>query len=328
MRRSAPKSTLPAGDPGLLNQIAWSSRWSDREKSTSYAEAARVAAAEGDGRRSREQQGIACRTLSWQARWRGDFGNAMELCLKAEAFLPERDYPGERADVYSTLGVVHYSRNRIDLANSAVERGQLLNGDATRPETEVDLLSTLATIQRLAGDRARAGLTLGRAQELAEGPELAHIEHNVGRWLIGDAEYERATKHLDRAFEYAEQHENLIILPYVHELAGVCRVAERRFDKAVEHFLDGFRMAKESADRRAQCHILIEHGNLERGRGDLRASLPLYRTGAAVAAAMSYPMWQKRFALALAEVYEGLGQFQRALEQHKIAWRIQAATRM
>ena len=121
------RSELPSGDPALLNRVAWSRRWSDRNISTDHACTARKTAIAGSGKRSRVQQGMALRTLAWHARWRGDLDKAMTHCLNAETFLPEREHAEARSILYGILGSIHFARNRFDLATCSVERPSAMN---------------------------------------------------------------------------------------------------------------------------------------------------------------------------------------------------------
>ena len=70
---------LQSGDPALLNRMAWSARWSDRAKSCQYASRALEVAEGCQNKRSRIARGLAFRTLSWQAKWRGNFDEALRL---------------------------------------------------------------------------------------------------------------------------------------------------------------------------------------------------------------------------------------------------------
>lgn len=316
---------LQSGDPALLNRMAWSARWTDRAKSRQYASRVLEIAEGCQHKRSRIARGLAFRTLSWQAKWRGNFDEALQLGLRAEAEITEKEQPIARADVYSILGVVHYSRSRLDLASCAVDRGFTILSDTPTPEnteTFIDLLTTRATIQRYNGLHARAGITLSEASRLAEKLELARVEHNIARFLVADGDYQAALKHAENALVLAKAHNNRVVMPYTHEVAGACLVKLGRPAAAIEHFAEGARIAREDEDQRAQCQILREHGNLEMDFGDPRKAVELYTSGAAISAGMGYSLWQKNFSLALARAHEELGELKQALEHHKHAWKI------
>ena len=97
-------SELPSGDPALLNRIAWSRRWSERQASVDYALAARRKALDGVGRRSRAEQGFALRTLGWQAgavakaRDTGMLEEPSDDRLDADILAPALDTGAQAAD--------------------------------------------------------------------------------------------------------------------------------------------------------------------------------------------------------------------------------------
>jgi tetratricopeptide (TPR) repeat protein len=328
--QTATQSDSQGGDPALLNRVAWARRWNDRSRSVELARCALKTAAASVGKRSRVEQGLALRTLAWQAKWRGDFDSSLDYCLRAETLLPEAANPAARGDIYAILGVIHYSRHRLDLANCAVDRGFHLlrkEPEETHRETYVDLLATRATIQRYSGEKARSGITLGRARELAREQDLARVDHNIARWLQSDGDPRRGLEHAERALEIAHRSGNRVILPYAHEVAGACRAEMEFFDAAAAHFAAGFAIASEDKDQRAQCQIIREHGNLELARGNTAYACDLFRTGASIAADLGYQLWQKTFALSLAKTYETMGDLGAALDQHKLAWRLIEETR-
>ncbi len=328
--RNVAKSELTGGDPTLLNRIAWERRWSCRKTSSEYANAALDAAAKGVGERSATGQGLARRTLAWQAKWRGDFDESLSDCLAVESLLPEAGFPTARSDIYSILGVIYYSRSRLDLANCAVDRGFfLMNNRETEEDipTLIDLLTTRASIQRYSGEKARAGITLGRAHELADGAESARVCHNVARWLLADEDQGKALDLAEQALDDAVKFKNRVILPYAYEVAGACLSSLHQTERASVYFKQGLDVAEEDGDRRAQCQLLEQFGRMELRRGNVEAARHLFDKGAKIARDMGYSLWQKTFALGLADVHEQLGNLKTALEQHKLAWRLQGSAR-
>ena len=308
------------GDPALMNAVAWSIRWQDRCRSTEYAEAARAMSAGNTSLRVRANLGRAVLTLAWQAKWRGAFDDALSLALETERHISEADYPDERAHNYSILGVVHYSRGRLDLASSSTDRGLLL-ADVTRDAPAfIDLLSTRASILRHRGDSGRAGLVLSRAEEVAEGPDEARIQHNIARWLLEDGEVDKATERAERSIDLADRHKCRVIAPYANEVHGAALSRRREFDAAEQAFATGLAIAEEDRDVRAQCQILRVFGAMEDARGNSDAALALSERGARIAARMGYLLWQQRFARDCALLHERRGDLKAALEAHKLAW--------
>lgn len=325
------RSELPSGDPTLLNRVAWARRWSDRRASVEYANTARKTAIAGTGRRSRAEQGMALRTLGWQGRWRGDLEGAMNNCLSAETFLPEAEFFEVRASIYSTLGMVHFSRNRLDLANCAVDRGFWLLRDL--PDTAVaevmtDLLLTRAAIQRHSGEKARSGITLGRARELSQGEQRNSVDYYTAVWLMADGDAEEAHKRASDSLTSASSLGNKIIQPYLHCLLGACESRMARVDTAEEHFKLGLAIAEQDEDMRAHSFLLREYAQMHSDCGNHGDALRLLTEAASHAKNTGFAFERKRVALELAKLFEETGDYKLAVEQHKLAWRLQSETRV
>lgn len=325
------RSELPSGDPALLNHVAWSRRWSDRKISIDHALSARKTALAGSGKRSRVQHGLALRTLAWQARWKGDLEEAMSHCLNSETFLPEREHAPDRATIYAILGAIHFARNRFDLANCSVDRGFWLLRDT--PEAEVadvlnELLLTRATIQRYSGERARAGITLGRAQELSSSDTASSVNYATASWLLSDGDPAAAMTRAEPALASARDIGNRVIQPYLHALVGACAMELGRPDTAIENFDEALRLADEDGDRRCRTFVLRSYARLDLMRGDELSALERLQEAAGLAKSQDHAFERKRIALHLADVYERLGKYKQAVDQHKLAWRLQNATRM
>lgn len=325
------RSELPSGDPALLNHVAWSRRWSDRRISLDHAESARKTALAGSGKRSRVQQGLALRTLAWHARWKGELEDAMGHCLNAETFLPERDHAEERATLYAILGSIHFARNRFDLATCSVDRGFWLLRDtpeAEAAEVMTELLLTRATIQRYSGERARAGITLGRAQELAVSETAPCVNYCTASWLLADGDSSAALARAEPALASARSLGNRVIEPYLQALVGTCAIDLGRPDTAIEHLETALKLAAQEGDRRARAFFLRYYARLDLLRGDEASALERLQEAAGLAKAQDHAFERKRIALLLAEVYERLGEYKQAVDQHKLAWRLQHETRM
>ncbi|MBT8460612.1 MAG: hypothetical protein KJN60_13160 [Boseongicola sp.] len=314
------KGKLPKGDPALLNRVAWNSRWSSREKSETYAKAALRTIGKRPAPDSRTAFGYALLTLAWQAKWRGDFDSSMTHSLEAETYLSEAKHPGARAHIYSILGVLHYSRSRLDLAASSVERGLTLADPDAHTEAYIDLLTTKATVQRYRGDRPRSGLTLGRARDLATGAELARVEHNIARGMMADDVALSGLKHAKVSLELCLEHNNRVVIPYAQEVIGACCVALEDFGQAEAAFTSGLDLAIEDNDFRAQCQIIHRHAALEYAQKKLERARDLNRFGAQIAKEMNYHLWGRDFALDLAKIYEELGDLRKSVDAHKCAW--------
>ncbi|MEM9426890.1 MAG: hypothetical protein AAGA06_09320 [Pseudomonadota bacterium] len=325
------KSELPNGDPTLLNRLAWSRRWGDRRASAEFAKSARSTALKGSGRRSRIQHGLALCTLAWHARWRGAIDEAMGYCLSAESYLPEREHAEPRARIYSILGAVHFARNRFDLSNCALDRGFWLlreMPDEDAQEAMVDLLLTRAIVQRHTGERARAGITLGRAHEISSPELLPSVEYCTATWLMADGDAEGARIRGVTALENARSQGNRVIVPYLLALLGACDIMLERFEEAQENLVSGLEIATEEDDLRVQCYVHRYLANLESAQGGLAEAQAHLETAGRLAKSLNYGFERKRIALQLAGLFEQLKDYKKAVQQHNLAWRLQNETRM
>ncbi len=325
------RSELPSGDPTLLNKVAWSRRWSDPTASIDFAKTARGTALKGSGRRSRVQHGLALCTLAWHAKWRGSLDDAMGYCLSAESYLPERDHPDPRARVYAVLASVHFARNRFDLANCALDRGFWLLRDIPDEEVTdamVDLLLTRAIVQRHTGERARAGITLGRAQELSGTEMRAGVEYCTSMWLLADGDADAARIRGGTALETARDLNNRLIMPYLLGLLGACDIKLNRCDEAMQSLEKGMKMAKQDGDQRVQCFLNRHFAQLEMNRGNLDVAREYLETAARLAKSLNHAFERKRIALQLAGLFEASKDYKKAVHQHNLAWRLQNETRM
>lgn len=325
------KSELPSGDPTLLNRVAWVRRWTDRQSSIQNANMARKTALSGTGRRSRAEQGMAARTLGWQAYWQGDLDGAMSNCLSAETFLPEVEHPETRASIYAIFGLVHFSRNRTDLASCALDRGFWLlreTPDTTAPEALTELLLARATLQLNSGERARSGITIGRATELAVAEQTSYVSFCTSAWLYLDGDTEEAHKHAEQGLTLAKTQNNMVILPYLYALLGACEVRLARMDVAAGYFAEGLKIAQCEEDKRSMMLLLRESATMEKECGNTADATVLLMQAATLAKSTGFDFEHKRVALRLADLYEETGDYKRSVEQHNLAWRLQNETRL
>lgn len=325
------RSELPSGDPTLLNKVAWSRRWSDPNASAEFARTARNAAMKGTGRRSRVQHGLSLCTLAWHAKWRGSLDEAMGYCLSAESYLPEREHVETRARVYSTLAGIHFARNRFDLANCALDRGFWLLRDVSDEDaldSMVDLLLTRAIVQRHTGERARAGITLGRALELSTLELQPSVEYCTATWLLADGDTEAARIRATTALETSIARGNRLILPYLLCLIGACDVKLNRSEDALASLKRGMKLAEEDEDQRVQCFLYRQLAQFEVAKDDLVRARAHLESAARIAKVLNHAFERKRIALQLADIFERSREYKKAVHQHKLAWQLQNETRM
>ena len=317
-------SDLPSGDPALLNKIAWARRWTEPGASTAYALAARKTALDGQGRRSRTEQGFAMRTLGWHAFWRGDLTHAMDYCLQAETYLPEMEFVAERAGIYAILGKIHTMRARLDLGIHSVERGLWLIGESDDyPAAAADLMLTQASIQRLSRERARAGVTLGRVREMAEGDTLALVDAATASLLLDDGDATQANELALASVQACEANGIVVFLPLVRAVLAGTYLALSKQIEAREQISEGLNSLSDSEDMLARSMLLQRDAQYLMAKGNVGKAIEVLSVAADIARTQTFKLHSKAIALASAHAFESRGDFQASVEQHKIGWRLQ-----
>lgn len=317
-------------EPTFLNHHAWAVRWQDRAKSVAMAQAVlEFSRAAGKARSlgARRRNGLAMRTLAWQARWRGDLESAESLAHRAIARLKDEGADSAIADVLATLSAVHCCRGRRDLARECIEQG--LEALASQPnvETRIDLLCVQAMIERQARRMRAAQSTLREAVSLSSRSERAQTEQSVARTLLMDDNPGEALEHAKTAIAKAREHSNRIVLPYALEAAAAAHIELGHTRRAEELIGEGEELAIEDGDRRARTHLGFQRARLAERQGDLESALRLSLEGQDAARVFGYSQLQKRFLDRTAALQEALGQTAAALNTLKQAISVRDAER-
>ncbi|MEM1077889.1 MAG: hypothetical protein AAGI09_05115 [Pseudomonadota bacterium] len=269
----------------------------------------------------------ALRTLGWQAKWRGDFEQTTSYCLQAKQGMDRLVAKHLLVDVFSLLGVVHYSAGRRDFASRMVRRGFDLVDDTIPDEALVDLYTTQSTIQRYRGRIEESRHALENALELAKGAERARVEHNIARTMNYEYKYVQAAERAEESLALARQYKNRIILPYTLEVLSAAYIALDRPVDALPHLEEGLEIAQTDRDQRAACQLLHQLGIAQRKRGEMRHASEALIEGQRIAQSIGYPIWLTRFTEARAQLYEAEGEFQKAASAYKEVVRLKDSMR-
>lgn len=299
-------------DTRFLNAKAWSLRWSDRTKSRDLAKQA-VQVCKAQPVPDVIGIGLAMRTLAWQAKWAGAFEEAQTYCLRAKSRLSPRDQPTALADVQSILGVLHYSRGRRDLAMAATLNGLDLIRNINADSTHIDLLTTLATIERYNGNMFEAYESLQTARGLSRRAERARVDHNFARCLEQDNNPHRAVGYAMRSVIGARRHDNRVVLPYALEVLGTALGQVGRTEMAMTYLEEGLAIAVADNDNRARCQILEQIGQSLELQENIEEALSALRRGLKMAEKLEYPVWQRKFLRRIAEIERNRGQHDEAV---------------
>ena len=320
------QTLVSSPNPQLLTRLAWEGRWGNRTRSIRFAQQALDLIREQPDADPLARS-CALRTLGWQAKWRGDFEATAAHCLQAKQGVDRQAARHILVDVYSLLGVVHYSSGRRDFASRMVQRGFDLLNEQVPDEARVDLHTTHATILRYRGRSKEARHAMQAALDLAKGCERARVEHSIARGLNHDGHFEDAAERAEASLDLARQFGNRVILPYALEVLGTSYLAQGRYDEAIAVLDEGLVTAQEDNDRRAACQILNQSGIAHQRVGASDIAYELLVEGQAIARDMRYPIWIKSFSHSLAEVHEARGDYERATEAYKEVVTLQNAMR-
>lgn len=273
--------------PKFTNHIAWTQRW--RNRNLSQQQATLVCAMTEDSPEQRRDYGLALRTLAWQAKWRGEMDSARALCEQAIEPLASTANWAALADVYSVLGIVHLSQFRFGAAHRVIKRGFALL-DCTGPaDSQVDLLTTQASLMCLLGKIDEAGDVLSKAKELARGIEHARLCQNVGRFQLLRGKLRDVRVQAANGIILARASNNRVVLPYLYELLGAVLLKQGQNDLARGVLEDGLLLALEDQDKRVECHLLNLLGTLDIEEGKTVDALKRCERAAHVALDTRYP---------------------------------------
>lgn len=312
--------SFQGADPTFLNHHAWSLRWIDRRRSVDMAEAVLQHSRSAGPERvkgARRRNGLALRTLSWQARWRGSFDEAEDLAHRALARLRGEGAESAIADTFCVLAAIHTFRGRRDIARDYVERGFGALSKQDNLATRVDLLVAQAIVELFAGRIDVAQKAMQAAEKLAEGPQMAQVEHCIARALSYDDRPGEALEYGFRALELAKEHGNRVILPITYEIVAASLIDLDRLDQGEMFLNTGMAMALEDGDRRAEVQLQFQLLRVCLQKGSSHKALELAQNGVDLTDKIGHHLWHVRFLKKLAALQEDLGQTEAALQSLK-----------
>ena len=187
---------------------------------------------------------------------------------------------------------------------------------------------TQASVQRQSGERARSGITLGRARDLAEGENATLVDVCTASLLLDDGDAARARDHAEAAVASATESGNRVASPFARAVLAGAMTAEGKYLDAHDQISVGLDGLAPKDDMLARCELLRRRAEMHRAKDELDTSIEVLATAAEIARDRKYHLLHKKIALASAEALEELGDFQGAVDQHKIAWQLQDETRV
>lgn len=311
---------LKNADPTFLNHHAWALRWADRDRSIEMAKAVLQHSRNSGPKRARgarRRNGLALRTLSWQAIWRGEFDEAEDLAHRAIARLKGEGAESAIADAFSVLSVVHFSRARRDLARDYLEQGFEALEVQDNTSTRVDLLVAKGSRMLFARRVQESQKFIYDALKLATDEDRARVEQSIARAMCLDHRPNEALEHAFRSVHLCKEHNNNVVLPYALELAATALIDLERIDEAKMLIKEASALAAAAKDRRVECHLLFQMLRAMRLQQKTDEALVLAENGVVISRAMRYREWEPHFLHVLADLQEELDRPAEALQSLK-----------
>ena len=307
-------------DPTFLNHHAWALRWQSRSQSVAMAEQVLEISRNSGVTRAhgaRRRNGLALRTLAWQAVWRGDFDQSEDYAHRAVARLRDAGADIALAMSHVVLAELYSVRSRRDKARVELDTAFSLIDPEQYPDEMAELLVVSSSVERKSGrfDLAQARLT--RAEKLAQGPIRAMIDLVHARALMDTESPADGLERAAAALENCDRYDNRLVRPYALAISAAALIDLRRLDEVASMLRAAQRLAQQDADYRADCIILHEITRLYCLQGRTPDALVLAKGGEKMAWALGYKQWQRRFLQRSARFHERLGQTDEALKDLK-----------
>ena len=305
-------------DTTFLNQHAWAIRWADRALSVKLAENV-IGLTLGSGpkrpKSARRRNGLAMRTLAWQAIWRGDTLRAEEDAHRAIARLKDTGTDHAIVDALGVLALVHFNRNHRDLARQMVADAFSLEVAEHHSSTLIDRLVVASLIHLNSGrfDLAQAGFD--QALALAKGPDIARVHINVAQAQLLDKRPSEALEQLEQACASAEEHRNVVLKPYICAIKAQTYLELDQTASAFQAISDAMPYALQSHDVRAEVVLSIQHARALRAENQFDAAIELALTAQNKAQTAELIIFEKQLLMLCAELYEHCGQQAEELTQ-------------
>jgi tetratricopeptide (TPR) repeat protein len=266
---------------------------------------------------ARRRNGLALRTLAWQAVWRGRFEQAEDYAHRAIARLKGEGAESAIADAYSILTVVHFSRGRRDLARDYLQLGFDALKEQDNLSTRIDLLVAKGSWMLFGRRIQDSQKYINQALALSAGADRARVEQSIARAMCQDHRPGEALEHAFRSVHLCKEHNNRVVLPYALELAASALIDLERHDQAIMLINEANQLAAEAQDRRVECHLLYQMARARRKLNETDKASVLAENGVEILDVMRYYDWKPKFLLLLAQLQEEQGRTGDALQSLK-----------
>lgn len=305
-------------DTTFLNHQAWSIRWADRALSSQLAENV-IGLTLGSGpkrpKSARRRNGLAMRTLAWQAIWRGDILRAEEDAHRAIARLKDTGADHAIADALGVLALVHFNRNHASLAHQAISDAFAHDVPEHHTSTLTDrlVISSLIYLNTGRFDLAQEGFE--KALSLATGPDTARVHVNISQAQLLDKRPSEALDQLEQACASAEESQNLVIQPYICAMKAQTYLDLDDTASAFDAVAKALPIARQCNDVRAETVLAIQQVRALWSVNQTDQAIDLALSAQSLARAADLVLFEKQLLMLCAEMFESTGQLGEELMQ-------------
>ncbi len=306
-----------------INEQAWQSRQTHPVLARDLAEKAHGLSGLDDAgaRPYRSGQATSLTTLGYLSRQSGELDEALSQCFEAAALLD--DLPASRVtvDCQRIISWVYYFLGDTPNALSSALRALSVARDLGLRVQEASVLDAMALIQVASGDPEQGMLSSDAAVEIARSVDDPLLEstilNNRATVLLRLA---RPSEALDAAIGSLAiaRRESLVVQEVtILDTVGEILLAQGDLPRAEEYLQEGLRLTREAGNDLGHIYYLLGLGKLSLLRADLADAGIHLEEGLRRAGAVGAQALEAESHLRLAELYERLGEPQRALEHHR-----------
>jgi LuxR family transcriptional regulator, maltose regulon positive regulatory protein len=183
------------------------------------------------------------------ARWRGDFdtvldaARALDQAVAAQPAVARTASDGHRAVALMNLGIAELWSLRFDGARRHLEQALELSRRAGRPWLEIAPLGHLAIAEPLTGEplsggfrRSEEAVRIADTNGWSEDPVIVAPLAAGAMAVLWQAQFDECERWLDRAESVLQPSGEPGTELLVHHVRGLLRLAQRRFDEALDAF--------------------------------------------------------------------------------------------
>jgi len=253
----------------------------------------------------------------------GDIEKAVSKLSEAVDISRKAEQMKIRGEAELGLGFAYDKAGKLDEAEKAYLEALDLFSEIDYPEASCRVLNYMGIIRKRRGDFGGAMDFYNRAMDISLQRGFQWLSMNLfgnmGNLYLAQSDFERALNHYTKSLEVAKEisdHRiesiNLLNTGNALNELGKLDQAERRFREAIDKF-------RELGDKGSEAITLNNLGLLHFKRGEVAKALEQYSRGMQLARSINQPRAELANRIGLAEVFLGIGDFERARAEVVVA---------